>query len=69
MVALPIATMPSDAEVEHIHIMRRQQDLIMRFTIPEPAKPVRPPELLKPSRVITTRKYERWTHNLKGIKV
>ncbi len=69
MVALPLATMPSAGDVEHIHILRRQQDLVRRFTLPEPAKPARPPELLKPSRVITTRKYERWTHKLKGFKV
>lgn len=66
---LPIATMPSVAEVEHIHTIRRQQDLIARFTVPEQVQPPRPPELLKPSRVVTTRKYKRWQHKLKGFNV
>lgn len=69
MVALPIAAMPSPADMDHIYTLRRQQELVRRFTIPERAEPPRPPELLKPSRIITTRKYERWTHKLKGFDV
>ena len=69
MVALPVATMPCAADVDRIHLLRRQQDLVRRFTVPEAGPTEKPPELLKPSRVVTTRGYERWRYKLKGIKV
>jgi hypothetical protein len=65
---LPIATMPSDAEVGEICRLRAQQELIRRFTVPERLKPARPPELTKPSPIITYRRYTNWRLKLAGIK-